>query len=90
MQKILKLFLRQSTNSSSNYRGLTAEPLKPWKRNVIAGFLGSCLGLYVGQYFPDLYFAQIQAYLPEIQQLKQLAPVTESLKPAPDYPRTIA
>jgi hypothetical protein len=63
--------------------------LKPWKRNVIAALLGSTIGLYVGQYFPDLYFAEVEPYLPEIEQLRQLAPVTRTLKPAPDHPQPI-
>jgi hypothetical protein len=59
MQRFLKLFLRQNPTASTNYRGLDAEPVKQWKRNALAAFLGSVLGLYVGQYFPDLYFPHV-------------------------------
>ena len=41
-------------------------PLKPWKKNVFATIVGLTLGIYVGQYFPDIYFEQLQNYIPEI------------------------
>ena len=37
-----------------------------WKRNTLAGLLGVALGLYVGQYFPDIYFKEVVEYLPEL------------------------
>lgn len=86
MKRILKKILTQKPEAATNYRGATVNPLEPWKRNAIAAFLGSAIGLYVGQYFPDLYFAAISPYIPHIPQLDQLAPATASLKPKPEYP----
>lgn len=56
---------------------------------MIAALLGSTVGLYAGQYFPDLYFAEVEPYLPEIEQLREVAPATRSLKPSPIYPQPI-
>jgi hypothetical protein len=89
MQRILKRFLRQNPDARTNYRGLNAEPVIPWKRNAFAALLGTVLGLYVGQYFPDLYFPYVTPYLPDFKQLEELAPATQSLKPNPDYPKSI-
>lgn len=89
MQRILKRFLKQNPGSATNYRGLNAEPVKPWKRNAFAAFFGTVLGLYVGQYFPDLYFPSVSPYLPHIEELEKLSPKLADRKPDPDYPKPI-
>lgn len=63
--------------------------MPPWKRNLLAGLIGTALGLYVGQYFPDLYFGHVSPYLPDLKQLEEIAPLTQDLKPNPDHPKSI-
>lgn len=63
MQRILKSFLKQNHPRDLD---INKVPLKPWKKNVFATIVGLTLGIYVGQYFPDIYFEQLQNYIPEI------------------------
>lgn len=71
MKRILKAFLKNPSKTVVSYnRGLSAEPIKPWKRNSFAVLAGLGVGLYIGQYFPDNYYSEVERYLPEIAQLK--------------------
>jgi hypothetical protein len=89
MQKLLKKFLKQKPEQRTNYRGADAQPMLPWRKYALAGFFGTLAGLYIGQYFPDLYFASISPYLPNFKQLEELAPATRNLKPNPEHPKSI-
>lgn len=88
MKRILKAFLNKSSaNVIPHNRGLSAEPIKQWKRNTFATLAGLAIGLYVGQYFPDNYYPEVEGYLPDIEQLKDIAPLTQ--KPNPIYPKSL-
>jgi hypothetical protein len=65
MQRLIKRFLKQP-EYVKHYRGVGYQPMDKWKRNTLAGLLGVALGLYVGQYFPDIYFRDVVEYLPEL------------------------
>lgn len=69
MQRILKKLLRQKVDPQTNYRGTDPQPVKPWRRNAFAALIGTIGGLYVGQYFPDLYYEKVYEYLPTFKEL---------------------
>lgn len=89
MQRILKRFLKQNIDQRTNYRGPDPVPIPPWKRNSFAAIFGITLGVYIGQYFPDVFYEQTLEYLPDIEALNKLAPHTAILKPNPDYPQSL-
>jgi len=68
MKVILKRLLKSSSavEAQTSQRGLSSNPISKSKRNVFGVVVGLALGLYVGQYFPDIYFERVQPYLPEI------------------------
>lgn len=69
MQRILKKLLRQKVEPQTNYRGTDPAPVKPWRRNAFAALIGTVGGLYIGQYFPDLYYEKVYEYLPNFKEL---------------------
>lgn len=61
MKRILKVFLKgASIEAQANQRGLSSTPISQAKRNVFGVLFGLTLGLYIGQYFPDIYFERIR------------------------------
>lgn len=89
MKKILKVFLKQPTEVEAFNRGMTQKPIAQWKKNVFGLFTGSIIGLYLGQYFPDIYYHEIAGYLPEFKQLEIVAEATQHRKPDPVPPRSL-
>ena len=60
MKNILKRLLKPSnTEPFSHHRGFTSLPLAPWKRNLFAVLGGTAVGLFIGQYFPDVFWSQV-------------------------------
>jgi hypothetical protein len=65
MKRILKLILKSNPiEVQTNQRGLSTNPISKAKKNAFAVLFGLALGLYIGQYFPDIYFENIQQNLP--------------------------
>ena len=90
MNKILKLFLKQAPPDVIVHApGITSKQIPTWKKNISAGVIGTILGLYLGQYFPDVYYVQIKDDIPEFDALKDVSKNTQHLKPNPLYPRSL-
>lgn len=65
MKNILRRFLKHSTvEPFSHNRGLNRIPTTPWKRNAFAALAGTGIGLYIGQYFPDVFWPEVSPYIP--------------------------
>lgn len=65
MNNIFKRLLKSSNiEPFTHNRGFTSTPLAPWKRNVFATLTGLGIGLYIGQYFPDVFWSEVEEYLP--------------------------
>ena len=65
MKSILKRILKPSKQDPFSYqRGITTKPIESWKRNTFAVLAGVAIGLYAGQYFPDVLYDQVDSYLP--------------------------
>lgn len=55
--RIIKAFVKSSLKDGEGYnRGISRTPIAAWKKNTFAAVIGTLLGLYMGQYFPDIYF----------------------------------
>ena len=65
MKSILKRFLKPSAYAAAPHnRGLSSQPIAQWKRNIFAACAGLALGVYLGQYFPDVFYEQIESHIP--------------------------
>ena len=65
MKRILKMILKSTpVELQTNQRGLSTNPISQGKKNTFGVLFGLALGLYIGQYFPDIYFENIRQYLP--------------------------
>ena len=63
---IKKIFGQSGEDPFRDNRGFTTKPLAQWKKNIFAVVAGLAIGLYVGQYFPDVFYPQVYPYIPEI------------------------
>jgi hypothetical protein len=64
-QRILKAFVKSPPKDAEGFaRGFTTKPIAPWKKNTFAILTGTVMGLYMGQYFPEIYFDRVSHYLP--------------------------
>lgn len=59
-----KLFHRPNEPFTHEWTRFSNKPMAIWKRNLVAAFSGTFIGLYLGQYFPDIYYHQIASHLP--------------------------
>jgi hypothetical protein len=67
MNRIIRRLFKQSKEDPFKHnKGLSSIPVAKWKKNTFAILVGLVGGLYVGQYFPDIYFGQLVPYLPDI------------------------
>jgi len=66
--RILKAFVKSTPKDAEGHsKGISRKPITPWKKNTFAIISGTLMGLYMGQYFPDIYFDRVSPYLPEIK-----------------------
>ena len=91
MKSLIKRFIKPSKEAADPFvkSRISLKPIAPWKRNIFAVFSGSAIGLYIGQYFPDVFYHKAEPYLPEIEQLKDLSPQMEDKKPSPVHPKSL-
>ena len=58
------MFIKPSKEDPFNLTRFSAKPIAQWKKNTFAVFAGLAIGLYIGQYFPDVFFPHVEPYLP--------------------------
>ena len=60
MKTLLRRLVRPSGKEPFNLEeAIKVTPLAKWKRNTFAIVSGLALGLYTGQYFPDVFYSQV-------------------------------
>jgi len=75
MKNIFRRLLKHSNvEPFTHNKGFSSVPISPWKKNAFAAFAGTGVGLYIGQYFPDVFWPEVEPYIPEIEVLKTVAP----------------
>lgn len=50
---------------------LTGKAKSPIIRNILSLIVGGAVGLYFGQYFPDLYYKDVDQYVIELEKEKE-------------------
>ena len=56
MNRLLRRFLTPSKEDPFSRSRFTTKPIAKWKKNIFSVVSGLCIGLYIGQYFPDVYY----------------------------------
>ena len=59
MKTLLRRYLKPSKEDPFSRSRFSTKQMPQYKKNIFAIFAGSALGLYVGQYFPDVFFAKV-------------------------------
>ena len=60
MKALLRRLTRPSNRDPFNLEeAMKVKPLEKWKRNTFAIASGLIVGLYVGQYFPDVFYLEV-------------------------------